>query len=399
MGSTGSDVVVVGCGPAGAVVSTLLARAGHRVTVLDRDLDPERGLLVLTRPGSEVLDDLGWLAGLSSLPGARRESRLELIGAEDRVRLPVGWLVVPRRAAVDSMADGADRAGATLVPGLAAVAPLWKNRRVVGVRARDAGGGDHELTARVVVDASGREALLPHLLGHVLPRPGPRRVRIAATGANGASGGLELAVIDRQWLLAAPTEEGAVSAVLRRMSLPGRDEDIGELEQVVDGLVGSLWGGLRIRGEARRVGLHLRTHAGDGWVAVGEAGGCGGPGLPSVSSTGLARAASAAWEVDLCLRAGREVGADELGATVTLGRQTVFFDSYLERVMARVAAVGQLRDAAARPETATHLVSLLGGEWAVHRGRVGRLLFVWRLDRRARRELRRRRRTSSPRGS
>jgi glycine/D-amino acid oxidase-like deaminating enzyme len=54
------DVVVVGGGPAGSVVSTLLADAGHRVTVLERERFPRyhigESLLSATLP---ILDTIG----------------------------------------------------------------------------------------------------------------------------------------------------------------------------------------------------------------------------------------------------------------------------------------------------------------------------------------------------
>lgn len=382
--------MVVGCGPTGAVVAALLARAGHRVTAIDRDHGPNEGILIVTPPAREVLDELGWGPLLDATGTAVEADVLAVSGAHDRVELPVRWLAVPRPAAVAELASAAVRQGVTLISGYEAVAPIWEERRVVGVRARDRDGVDHELLARIVVDASGREALLPHLLGHVLPRQGPRRVRALARGGPVEKSVTQLAVVDRQWLLAAPLEGGPVSAVLRRTSVPGR-EDLSGLESDLQRLVGDRWKEPVLDRSLGVVGLHLRSHAGEGWVAVGEAGGCGGPGLPSVTSTGIARAASAAWEIDLGLRSGRQLGSGELGATVALGRQTVFFDSYLERVLARVAAVGELGRAVARTDAADHLAALLGGEWAARRGRLRRLLLLWRIDRRARRELRRRR--------
>ena len=62
-----TDVLVVGAGPAGAVAATVLARAGARVRVIDRDTFPRDKLCGDTlNPGTlAMLRRLG-LAGSSS---------------------------------------------------------------------------------------------------------------------------------------------------------------------------------------------------------------------------------------------------------------------------------------------------------------------------------------------
>ncbi len=387
------DVLVIGCGPAGLVAAGLLARAGHRVTAIDRDRSPRRDGLVLTPPGLEVLSELGWLESLASCPDFRVTRALRVSCVGERVELATEWRTIAREQAVVAMGDGAAAAGVELLDGLTAFAPLWDGERVVGMRARDAAGAVCDLAASAVVDATGPEALIPHILGQVLPRHGPPRLRFVALSGREPDSDHDLAILERHWIQWHPVEGGVIRAVVRGELTPPSDPT-----DWFRGLLATVgWTGaevVAVQGKPVSVGLNLRAYAGSGWVAVGEAGGCGGPGLPSVTSSGLAHAASAAWELDLALKAGRPVGRGELGATVTLGRQTVYLDAYLERVLARVAAVGQLSDALREARRSSGLAALLGGEWAVRSNRLRHLLMLWRLDRRARRTLRRARRVA-----
>jgi len=390
MGEPRSDVLVLGCGPAGLVASGLLARAGHRVTAIDRNRDARRDALVLTPPGLEVLAELGWLESLVGGRDAHAATTLRVRGAREQIGLEVGWRSFARQPAVEAMATAASAAGVELRLGLSAFAPLWDGERLTGMRARDDAGATCELAASAVVDATGPEALVPRLLGQVLPRHGPPRLRVVAATERAPDVDLDLAILERHWVEWSPVDGGLVRAVMRS----ALDPEWTSAESLRDYLARAGWTQAERLSTPERpvsVGLNLRAYAGDGWVAVGEAGGCGGPGLPSVTSSGLAHAASAAWELDIALGAGRPIGRSELGATVTMGRQTVYLDAYLERVLARVAAVGQLAEAVADARRAQAIAALLGGEWAVRGGRLRRLLMLWRLDRRARRTMRRER--------
>ena len=57
-----ADVVIIGGGPAGSTLGSLLGRDGHRVVILERDIHPREHVgEALTPSTNNVLHDLGVL--------------------------------------------------------------------------------------------------------------------------------------------------------------------------------------------------------------------------------------------------------------------------------------------------------------------------------------------------
>jgi flavin-dependent dehydrogenase len=156
------DVVIVGARVAGASTALLLARAGHRVVVLDRGRRGSDTLSThaLMRPAVLQLDRWGVLDHLiaAGTPGldhvvfhyGTREVRLETSTT----------LYAPRRTVLDPvLVDAAERSGAEFRFG-ADVRGLLRgdDGRVDGVHLRDEHGRLTELRARVTVGADGRRS-------------------------------------------------------------------------------------------------------------------------------------------------------------------------------------------------------------------------------------------------
>lgn len=82
--SPGLDVLICGGGIAGGTLACLLARAGHRVTVVERDhrLRSSGNPVDVRRPAFDVLEHLGLVSRLSEL--ATRVRRLVLVEASGR---------------------------------------------------------------------------------------------------------------------------------------------------------------------------------------------------------------------------------------------------------------------------------------------------------------------------
>jgi hypothetical protein len=384
-----SDVLVVGAGPAGLVTAALLARAGNQVTVVERSAEPSPGVLVLTPPGQEVMQELGWIEPLAGLSGAQQAGQLILASPEERLVLDQEWqtLLLPRREALIWLAAAAEEAGVLLLRELTAVVPLLEGHRVVGIRTRDSGGGEQSFSARVVVDASGSDSFLAATFGLLTPRRGPRRTCVVSPVVGQSGQDHLLFLVNRHWLHL--YGNGWLSAVLQEQEEPGR------CEAKLAAVISRRDIGLECRIEGEPVSeqpwqAQPRAVAGGGWVAVGMAAGSGGPGLPGLTSRGLIVAASVALEIDLALRHGRNLVPSQLGATVTLIRHAVHLESLLDRALARSADMGLLTAATASERRRRVLSSMLQGRWDVPRERLRRIFYLWWLDRRSRAVMRRR---------
>lgn len=169
------DVIIVGARVAGASTAMLLARAGHRVVVLDRCRRGSDTLSThaLMRPAVVQLDRWGVLDDViaSGTPGL---DHVVFHYGEREVRLATSTtLYAPRRTVLDPiLVDAAERSGAEFRFG-ADVRELLRgdDGRVVGVRVRDEAGRTTDLRARVVVGADGRRSRVAAELRPAVTRP------------------------------------------------------------------------------------------------------------------------------------------------------------------------------------------------------------------------------------
>ncbi|MFE0171778.1 NAD(P)/FAD-dependent oxidoreductase [Streptomyces sp. NPDC059002] len=173
------DVVVVGARSAGAATAMLLARAGHRVLLLDRSRFPSDTLSTqhIHRPGLRLLDQWGLLGPLADggCPPVRHISytlgdlRLEgPVPVEERIDA----VYAPRRYVLDALvADAAVAAGAEFRDGCTVTGVLsGDDGRTVGVTCRTDGGATEEIRARLVVGADGMRSTVARLVGAATER-------------------------------------------------------------------------------------------------------------------------------------------------------------------------------------------------------------------------------------
>jgi hypothetical protein len=158
------DAIVVGARCAGAPTAMLLARAGHRVLLVDRATFPSDIMSThyIHQPGVARLARWGLLDAVlaSNCPPIERirldAGPLTLEGAPT----PCGDIAIalcPRRLVLDEILfDAAARAGAEARAGFVVEALEWEDGRVSGIRGRDLRGAKacHE-RAQIVIGADG----------------------------------------------------------------------------------------------------------------------------------------------------------------------------------------------------------------------------------------------------
>lgn len=182
------EALVVGAGPAGSLAALVLARAGVRVRLIDRDRFPRHKLCGDTlNPGA--------LSILDSLDAAARGERRALGAAVRSASRSIRGMTVtgPGQSSVTAeypdglrgvsiarrdldllLLQAAVDAGAAFDDGVIARAPIVDEGRVTGVRVAGR-GGDGVLPAAVVIAADGRASRLASAAGLSAFARHPRR--------------------------------------------------------------------------------------------------------------------------------------------------------------------------------------------------------------------------------
>jgi flavin-dependent dehydrogenase len=179
-GGAGYEVVVIGAGPAGSVLASLLGLAGRSVLVLERGHHPRHHVGESLTPSSNFIwERIGFLEKME------REGFVHKPGAAwTAPRAPVGrcaklWLnefpipgnprpytfQIEREVFDDMLARHARECGAEVREGVRVEEVLMRDGRAVGVRTLDEDGRSEEIAAGLVADASGRRCLLATQLG------------------------------------------------------------------------------------------------------------------------------------------------------------------------------------------------------------------------------------------
>lgn len=170
------DVIVIGGGPAGSTTAALVAEHGHRVLLLERARFPRFQIGESLMPGTYwSFKRLGVLEKLKKSAYVRKYS-VQFFGASGRGSAPfyfhrhdphessVTWQVL--RSEFDRMMlDNAREKGACVRQGAAVQEVLFDGDRAFGVRTKSGDGSLQDLQARVIVDATGRSALISRKLG------------------------------------------------------------------------------------------------------------------------------------------------------------------------------------------------------------------------------------------
>jgi halogenation protein CepH len=168
------DVIVVGGGPAGSTLSSLVTMRGARVLLLEREVFPRyqigESLLPATVHGVcrmvGVADELAKAGfpvkrGGTFRWGSRPEPWTFSFAVSPRMASPTSFAYQVERAKFDKiMLDNAARLGVDVRQSCTVHDVLDDGERVHGVRYTDADGNEHLAEARFVVDASGNTSRL-----------------------------------------------------------------------------------------------------------------------------------------------------------------------------------------------------------------------------------------------
>src|SRR5688572_9963482 len=165
------QVVVIGGGPAGATVSTILAQQGVRVVLFDREKFPRFHIGESLIPETYwTFKRLGMLPKLKASAFTRKES-VQFVNENGKLSEPFyftdykpgeqsqTWQV--RRSEFDQMMlDHAREHGVEVHQGVRVLEVLFEGDRATGVRLLDETGQAREVLAEVVVDASGQTSMI-----------------------------------------------------------------------------------------------------------------------------------------------------------------------------------------------------------------------------------------------
>ena len=174
-----ADAIIIGGGPAGATLGTLLAQSGHRALIIEKDVHPRDHVgeslvpatnLVFHRIGFlDKLNDAGFVPKEGSAWNGPRSPVWKFV----EIPLfecplegnPQPWTFHVERDAMDTMLlRHAYDNGAAVLQGVNVIDVLFEDGRAVGVRAKVTDGWERDLRARVVVDASGRRCFIANKL-------------------------------------------------------------------------------------------------------------------------------------------------------------------------------------------------------------------------------------------
>jgi flavin-dependent dehydrogenase len=352
------DCVIIGSGPAGGTVACLVAEQGHSTLLIEREKMPRFHVGESLMPETfGVFDRLGIVHELQRI-GFTRKNGVQFVTSDDKETRPfifseyddseaaVTWHI--QRAEFDKLLyDSAYNRGANVVDELRVMDIDIKKKSPHTISVRQADGKEFDISAKVVVDASGQQTLIANRLGL---KEGYDDLRKAAIwgyfeGAkrNGGSNPEVTCILHTStkdaWFWYIPLSDGTVSVglvgdndfILKRGSSPEKTfmEEVKNCPGVGRRLTDAKQNGKYF--VAKEFSYRTTKQAGDGWVLVGDAGGF----IDPIYSSGVFLACvSGAWAADAICEG---LSKNDLSAK-QLGRWTNKYESGVDMIRKLVRA-------------------------------------------------------------
>ena len=291
------DVAVIGGGPAGTTLATLVQRQGYRCLILERATFPRYHIGESLVPHTYgTLDRLGLLPKLRASNFPVKHS-VRFVSPDGKASTPFyfsetiegerarTWQV--ERSEFDQIClDNARQSGVEVRTATSVEAVRFEDGRAVGVRTRTARADPCEIDSRVVVDASGQATVIGSQLGLRGPVHGLEKGSLWSY----YKGGKRLAGIDAGettiftlarggwfWYIPLPNDIASVGIVddLHHLFTRGANREQSFLREVeacrplLERLIEAEQVG-SVRGSRRLAYVNRRT-CGDGWLMLGDA--------------------------------------------------------------------------------------------------------------------------------
>ncbi len=292
------DVVVIGAGPGGGSAATIVAEAGYKTLLIEREAVPRYHI------GESLMPEVYWpLQRLGMLDRMRAagyvvKNSVQFVSANGKESDPfffrehddrecsATWQV--ERSKFDEMLfQRAAELGADCVDRTRLLDVHFDGDRATGVRVRDAEGQEHNIAAQVVIDATGQQSFIANKLNLKEVNPELKKIAIwryyenarRDPGENDGATIILQTTHKDSWFWFIPLSNGITSIGCvgdRDFMLGGR----GTPAEVFDEELAQCPGLMARLEDATQVG-NVRTtkefsywttrHAGDGWVLVGDA--------------------------------------------------------------------------------------------------------------------------------
>lgn len=294
------DCLVIGGGPGGSAAAAIVAEQGHSVLLVERDKVPRFHVGESLMPETYWLfERLGIVSELDRV-GFTRKNGVQFVSSGDRESKPFifaehddrpsneSWHV--KRADFDKLLyDTAFNRGATCSDETRVLDIDIRKKSPHKVTLQTADGREHDVVAKVIIDASGQSALIANRLGIKEYYTDLRKAAVwgyfeGAARAGGSNP--EVTVIlhtesKDAWFWYIPLGDGTVSVglvgdndfLLKRGASP-QDTFAQEMKNCA-GIQRRLADATQVGkfNVAKEFSYQVKQTAGDGWVLVGDAGG------------------------------------------------------------------------------------------------------------------------------